>query len=160
MTFSRFTPEATPSWAVQELHTANLGDQRLNRRLATLVAQLAAQPNVRVPQATGSWAATKATYRLWASARITPDAIRAPQIDSTLDRVHAQPLILAIEDTTSLDFTHHPATRGLLHQRLLRASLSSVNVRLAAAPARGVGGAFRGRLALCARAVAASVPAS
>jgi hypothetical protein len=50
---------------------------------------------------------------LWASARITPDAIRAPHIDSTLDRGHAQPLLLAIQDTTSLDFTHHPATRGL-----------------------------------------------
>src|SRR5919199_2306063 len=113
MTFSRCTPEETPSWAVQELHTADLGDQRLNRRLATRVEQLAAQPNVRVPQATGSWAATKATYRLWASDRVTPAAIRAPHIDSTLDRVHAQPPILAIQDTTSLDFTHHPATRGL-----------------------------------------------
>jgi hypothetical protein len=30
-----------------------------------------------------------------------------------LARVHAQSTILAIQDTTTLDFTHHPATRGL-----------------------------------------------
>ena len=113
MTFSSLSSEGVPSWAVQELHTADLGDRRLNRRLAHVVGHLAAQPNVSVPQAAGSWAATKATYRLWASDRITPEAIRQPHITSTFERVHAQPTILAIQDTTTLDFTHHPATRGI-----------------------------------------------
>lgn len=101
------------SWAEKELATARLPDARLNKRLIRLVEDLAAQPNASVPQASGSWAATKAAYNLWASKRVTPDAIRAAHTDQTLRRLHSLPVVLAIQDTTELDFTAHPATRDL-----------------------------------------------
>lgn len=43
----------SPDWAVHELQTADFGDRRLTRRLATLVTQLSACPATSVPQANG-----------------------------------------------------------------------------------------------------------
>ena len=63
-------------WAEEELAYTDLGDRRLNRRLMTTVTNLAAHPTASVPEASGSWAATKATYRLWDSdaPEVTPQA--------------------------------------------------------------------------------------
>jgi hypothetical protein len=101
------------SWAAQELRYAQLGDARLNRRLVRLVEDLAAQPTASVPRACGHWAATKAAYRFWGSARVKPEAIQAAHRQSTVERVRGHGTILVIQDTTDLNFTHHPATRGL-----------------------------------------------
>jgi hypothetical protein len=87
-----------------------LGDQRLNKRLIQMVEAFAAQPSTSVPQSCGSWAATKATYRFWDSERVHPAKIRESHIQSTLERVRGQRRILAVQDTTGLDYAHHPAT--------------------------------------------------
>src|SRR5581483_11880557 len=87
----------------------------LNRRLVRLVDALASRPEASVPQAAGDWAATKAAYRFWDNPRVRPDDIRAAHRDSTLERLpgHQDGPILAIQDTTSFDFTDHPGTAGL-----------------------------------------------
>jgi hypothetical protein len=104
------------SWAEQELRHADLGDDRLNRRLVRLVTDLAARPEASVPQATEDWAATKAAYRFWDNPRAAPDAIRAAHRQATLDRLPpADGPLLVVQDTTLLDFTAHPATTGLGH---------------------------------------------
>ncbi len=113
MMISTVNPNSTDAWAAHELRFAEMGDRRLNQRLISVVASLAAQPAASVPQACGSWAATKATYRFWASDRVTPAAIRAAHYQSVADRAAQHATILAIQDTTTLDFTHHPATRNL-----------------------------------------------
>jgi hypothetical protein len=59
-----------PSWAAEELKYANLPDKRLNKRLITLVENLAAQPSASIPQASGNWANTKATYNFGDCERI------------------------------------------------------------------------------------------
>lgn len=102
-----------PSWANDELAAVDLGDARLNRRVVRVVTDLAAQPTASVPQACGTWAATKGVYRLWAAPRVTPEAIRAAHQQQTLERLRGHPTVLVIQDTTALDFTHHPTTRGL-----------------------------------------------
>ena len=87
----------------------------MNRRLVKLVDDLLHAPEASVPQASGDWAATKAAYRFWDNPRVDPDAIRAAHRDSTRQRLpdRAGEPILAIQDTTSFDFTDHPATTGL-----------------------------------------------
>ena len=67
--------ESRGSWVVNELRHVDLGDKRLNRRLGTLVEALAANPTASVPEACGSWAATKGAYRFWDSSRVNPGAI-------------------------------------------------------------------------------------
>ena len=104
----------TLTWATQELRGARLGDARRTQRLIRVVAALARRPTASVPEAHGGdWAATKATYRLWASPRISPAAIRAAHRERTLARLAGHPTVLAVQDTTELDFTPHPATAGL-----------------------------------------------
>ncbi len=59
------------SWATEELKYAALPDKRLNQRLIKIVENLAQQPQASIPQASGDWASTKATYNFWQSQRIT-----------------------------------------------------------------------------------------
>lgn len=101
------------SWAATELRHANLGDARLNRRWVRVVEALSAQPTASVPQACGNWAAIKATYRFWDDEQVTPEAILESHSRSTIERIATQRRVLLIQDTTEVDFSHHPATRGL-----------------------------------------------
>jgi len=100
-------------WAAQELQYAQLGDARRNKRLVRVVEDLAAQPNESVPQACGNWAATKATYEFWKSPRIKPNDIRMAHQKSTVERIKANGIVLAIQDTTDLNFTQHPSKQGI-----------------------------------------------
>lgn len=100
-------------WASSELQFADLGDKRRNKRLVRLVEDLASQPNASVPQASGDLAATQAAYEFWSSPRIQAQAIREAHQKSTLERVKQHSLIIAIQDTTELNFSHHPSKKGM-----------------------------------------------
>lgn len=101
------------NWAAQELQHADLGDARRNKRLIRIVEDLASQPTTSVPQACGNVAATTAAYDFWNSPYFQPDDIRKAHIASTIERIKEHEVILAIQDTTNIDLTNHPATRGL-----------------------------------------------
>lgn len=103
------------SWAAQELATARLGDARLTKRLVRIVADKLAQPTASIPEASGSWAATKATYRFLSSAQFSTDRIRAAHLDATRARVAPLGTVLVLQDTTELNYTSHPHTHGLGH---------------------------------------------
>ena len=90
-------------------------DIRLKERLIRLVEQLSQKPTASVPLACGNWAQTKASYRFWDNKKVEVDEIIAAHQASTLDRAKDEEIILAIQDTTDLDFTHHPNTAGLGH---------------------------------------------
>jgi hypothetical protein len=85
----------------------------LNQRLVRLVEDLASQPHQSIPQACATWAATKAAYRFWDNDRVKAEAIRSAHQLSTVERIAQQSMVLAIQDTTDLDFTHHSATKGM-----------------------------------------------
>jgi len=101
------------SWAAEELQHVDLGDKRLDKRLVRIVESLAGHPTASVPEASGSWAATKATYRFWDSRQVTPEAIRAGHRQVVVERIVGHSMVLLIQDTTDLNFTHHPGTKGL-----------------------------------------------
>jgi hypothetical protein len=100
-------------WAVAELKFANLGDVRRQKRLVRMVCDLASQPHASVPQASGDWAATQAAYDFWASPRIKAEAIRQAHQRSTSERIKPHPIVLAIQDTTELNFSHHKSKVGM-----------------------------------------------
>src|ERR1043166_3824324 len=110
----------TTTWAAHELRFLDLGDRRLVNRSVQLLTALAARPEASVPQATVSWPATKAAYRYWDNDRVAPAALYRAHRDSTLARLPACGPLLALQDTTDLDFTAHPSTRDLGHLRLPR----------------------------------------
>lgn len=103
------------SWAQQEVGQAHLGHGARTKRLVQLVEDLVAHPAESVPQACEDWAATKGAYRFWANKHVEAAAIRQAHIEQTLARCQGQELILAIQDTTDVDYSTHAATTGLGH---------------------------------------------
>ena len=101
------------TWAAQELATADFGDARLTKRLVRIVADKLAKPTASIPQASGSWAATKATYRFLDAEPVAADRIRAAHCDATCSRILHSDTVLVLQDTTELLYTSHPHTTGL-----------------------------------------------
>ena len=100
-------------WAQEEFGDADLGDTRLTNRLVSLVRDFYARPQASVPQACQSRAKTKAAYRFFEHPRINMDKVLEQHYESTLGRVSQQGLVLAVQDTTTLNYSAHPATENL-----------------------------------------------
>src|SRR6266498_2977784 len=107
------TERVDAGWSVREFHGLDLGDARLNRRLLIMAEAFGAQPAAPINQASADWQDTKAAYAFFARERALPAEILLPHQQRTLERMAAHALILAIQDTTFLNYTHHPATSGL-----------------------------------------------
>jgi hypothetical protein len=77
------------------------------------VRTLAQHPDRSLPQPLSQWRTLKAAYRFFDNAKAVPEHILAGPIQATYSRLRAVPLVLAVQDTTSLNWDHHPATQGL-----------------------------------------------
>lgn len=100
-------------WAEGELGLVQLGDKRLTLRLVTLARSLARAPDTPLPQALPKWSDLKAAYRFFDNAKAIPEHILSGHIEATRSRTRAVPIVLAVQDTTYLNWAHHPATQGL-----------------------------------------------
>ena len=102
-------PEAPADWIEEEFGAVQFFDGRLKERLFTLAADFFAKPSALVPQASnGSVAKIKAAYRFFKNPNVEMQTLLRPHIESTLDRVRSEPIILAVQDTTTLNYTAHP----------------------------------------------------
>lgn len=90
-----------------------MGDRRLSQRLVILASQLATDPSASIPKACGPWGQTKAAYRFLDNDKVTEDGLLAPHYQSTKERLKDKTVVLAVQDTTQIDFTSHPQTSGL-----------------------------------------------
>jgi hypothetical protein len=100
-------------WNETEFEGIKLGDKRLNGRAIKLLGQLSAQPQAFINQACEDWAATKAAYRFFDNEEVKPEAILSPHHERVRERMQGQGVVLAIQDTTELDYSAHPKTKGL-----------------------------------------------
>jgi hypothetical protein len=104
--------------------------------LITIAEQRLQHPTASLPESCGSWAATKALYRLMDNAALTPTVILESHREALLQRARDVAVVLCPQDTTYVDYTHHPNTAGLgvmqdvAHQGLL------VHTTLAITPER------------------------
>ncbi len=71
------------------------------------------QPSVPINQACEDWSDTKAAYRLFDNEKVTPQEVLRVHQTRTQERMRDYPLVLAVQDTTYLDYTHHPKKKGL-----------------------------------------------
>ena len=101
------------NWAVHEFADAELGDVRRTKRLVALAHVLAQHPTAALPEACGDGAMLKAAYRFFSNDDIAPQDVLSSHIESTYSRLDKVPLVLAVQDTTEVDWTGHPATTGL-----------------------------------------------
>ena len=107
---SLFVPE---DWVEKELGEAKLDDCRMRNRLLVITRDMYARPQASIPQACQSRAKTKAAYRFFEDNDNTMDKILAPHYESTVKRISKEKVILAVQDTTSLNYTTHRATEKL-----------------------------------------------
>lgn len=100
-------------WAEEEFSAAKLGDKRLTERLVQLAGVLGEKPQSSLPDASGEPAMLKAAYRFFDNDGVTADAMLQSHIDATYRRMAELKWVLAVQDTTYLDWTAHPATEKL-----------------------------------------------
>ena len=91
------------TWAQDEMETADLGDLRLDERLAILLGQLGDHPQLSIPNACGGWAETVAAYRFFDNPKSKFEAVLKPHRDATVARMAACPVVLVAQDTTEDD---------------------------------------------------------
>ena len=108
----RPTTQAT-EWAQQEFGGCRLGDERLEQRLLSLARDFYARPGANLPQACASRAKTRAAYRFFDHKATLMQTLLQPHYSATHQRMAAQPVVLAVQDTTSLNYTAHAHTEGL-----------------------------------------------
>ncbi len=100
------------TWAYRELASVHLGDARLDVRLMGMVEGFSEHPEASCGEALGE-AGAKAAYRLLDNDRVEADDILEPHAESTAERAGAYGTALALQDTTEVNLTDHPATTGL-----------------------------------------------
>lgn len=101
------------SWAADEFSDIDFGDKRLNDRLVKICDSFSDAPECSINQACSGWAQTKAAYRFFANEKIDyKEIIRAHRLKSSV-RAQEHKTILAIQDTSYMVYTDHPATKGL-----------------------------------------------
>lgn len=96
--------QADSDWTENEMGLVQLGDQRLTSRLVTLARSLARAPDLPLPQALPQWRDLKAAYRFFDNAKAVPEHILAGHINATWSRNRAAPIVLAVQDTTYLNW--------------------------------------------------------
>ena len=109
----RSPPTQVAAWAITEFGHAELDDDRRTERLLMIATAFAQQPTAPIPQACGPGPAIQGAYRFFENDAIEPEAIREAHQQATLERVRRAPLVLALQDTSTLNYTTHPQTKGL-----------------------------------------------
>ena len=100
-------------WVEEEFGGVELYDGRLKERLFTLARDFYSQPGKLVPQASnGSKAKVKAAYRFFDNGNIDMQVLLKPHIESSIERIKGQSVVLAVQDTTTLTYSHH-AVEGM-----------------------------------------------
>lgn len=100
-------------WAEEEFGSAELGDERLRKRLVSLARDFYAQPTANIPEACGSVAKAKAAYRFLGNPVIKMDKVLQTHYEATAKRIGVHEIVLAVQDTTSLNYSAHPLTEDI-----------------------------------------------
>src|SRR4029450_3016919 len=92
-------------WAMEEMMTVDLGDERLDDRATILMSSLGNHPNLSIPAACGGRAEMKAAYRFFDNDKVTFEKVLAPHITATMKRLAEQEVVLLIQDSSEIDLT-------------------------------------------------------
>ncbi len=102
------------SWAEQEFGHVDFPDARLRPRLVQLAQAFAEHPTAPISAAlNGAASQTKAAYRFFHNPQVDLQTLLHPHYEATAGRIREHPLVLVAQDTTSLNYDAHPATREL-----------------------------------------------
>jgi hypothetical protein len=104
---------AASNWSEEEFGSIDFGDERLNRRVIKLAGQLSEQPQAFINQACEDWTDTKAAYRFFDNEKVDGQEIISAHSSRVVARMKKYDIVLAIQDTTEIDYTAHLQKQGL-----------------------------------------------
>ena len=97
-------------WSQQLFGGSDLGDARRTARLVDVAARMAKQTGGSLSKSCeGDHAALLGGYRLMRNDAVEPEAIRSGGFEQVAQKAQTHQLLLAVEDTTSLTYSHAAA---------------------------------------------------
>lgn len=100
-------------WAKEEFDGIILGDKRLSDRLIKITNQFISSTESPINKACGNWSGTKAAYRFFQNNSVDYKDIINHHSQVTRTRANNEDVVLAIQDTSYFNYSHHPKTQGL-----------------------------------------------
>jgi hypothetical protein len=105
--------ESPANWAEQEFGSVQIYDNRLKQRLYTIAQDFYNKPQANIPEACGTHAGTVGTYRFMKNKKVTMDLLLTAHTEATVERIREHQVVLAPQDTSTLNYTHHSTTKGM-----------------------------------------------
>lgn len=105
----------TYDWAYDTFHKANLGDKRRVKRLINLASMLATKLGRSIVKAFNSAAETEGAYRFIRNPDVDANDIAEAGFNSTAKLMEQHQTVLALEDTTSLEFKYPSVEQEMGH---------------------------------------------
>lgn len=114
--------DANLTWIKNEFSQIDCNDLRLNQRFMMVAQSMMESPGESIHQAMGDWKRSKGAYRLFDNDKVSRQEILSIHAKNTLGRVNdtgQEEIILSIQDSSTINYTHHPKKEGLkkLHQQ-------------------------------------------
>lgn len=102
------------TWCSKEFSSVKLGDKRLNRRLLKVASDLLNSPTEPINAICNGWPEAKAAYRLFDNDKLHETTLLQVHQAETVKRLEkSDEIVFAIQDTTVLNYTHHPKKKGI-----------------------------------------------
>jgi len=101
------------AWAQATFGDTRLLDSRRSKRAVRVATLMATHSDVSLPRMMKSKADLKATYRLLETPDVSYEELMRPHLQQTHEQAHCHRRVLLIQDTTDLNYSHHPTTTGL-----------------------------------------------
>ena len=103
------------NWVINETSTSYFGDERLSSRFELILDQVSERPFESLPASLKGNSETMAAYRFWNNDKVRFDKVLSPHSNASLSRIEREEVILAVQDTTSLDYTTKKSGTKLGH---------------------------------------------
>ena len=100
-------------WAAREYARSAHPDARIRDRIARMGRTWEKKAGRTLPEMFPGEAERKAAYRLLSNAEVAMDDILEPHLEATAERSRREPVVLAIQDTTTLNYNGLERTEGL-----------------------------------------------
>ena len=101
-----------PEWIQTELGRVDLGDHRLNKRMGLVLEELSRQPEKSICAATSGLNEMMGAYRFFHNSKVTAPTVLSPHRQATEQRAAQQERVVAIQDTSQLDFSGRQPISG------------------------------------------------
>lgn len=102
-------------WIIEETKSIDFNDKRLDSRFRKILDNLSDNPVSSLPQSLRGHSELIAAYRFMNNEKVNYEEIMQSHQKATLQRIEESDVILAVQDTTSIDFTKKKISEHLGH---------------------------------------------